>query len=155
MAASQELISKLQEVETDLFAEFISYKYRHFHVQGLVFGDVHEFFDENTSSVLGYIDTIGEYLLSYHAMSPANLPRIIQRFSIPTPAYGDHDPSSLLQSGLDSSIYLKGKLTEIDEMASAEREKGLSNDVEAMISELDKLIYKYQGYLGVPVAEGR
>jgi starvation-inducible DNA-binding protein len=144
---NKKLIKMLQEILSDLFVEYHSLKQRHWHVEGLVFKDVHEFFDDCTDEVLGFIDGVGEYIVSFGAIAPTSLTTVMANYDIPTPKENERDAKALLQNGLDAMKYLKTDLTAISREADTAGEFGVTNFVQDCITKIDKLIYKYQAYL--------
>lgn len=144
---SQQLIDCLNQVLADLYAEYISLRQRHWHLRGITFRDVHLFFDEITDEVLGYIDTVGEYVVSFGADAVASIGRINSLYSIPTSPEGTHDPVALLRNGLEATLYLKGKFAAISDCAEECNEYGVTNSAQDIITHLDKFIYKYQAFL--------
>lgn len=141
------LIPLLQAVCADLFVEFTNYKNRHWHVEGPTFKDVHEFFDEATDQILEYIDNVGEYIVSFGALAPTDLKEILMLNQIPVTPIGERDPEVLLQTGLEATQYLKQDFTHISQTADQTGELGVTNLSQDIITQLDKLIYKYQAYL--------
>lgn len=142
-----ELVELLKDVTTDLFVEFISYKQRHWHIEGIVFKDIHEMFDDATDIILEFIDTIGEYIVSFGEIAPSSLTTIVDLTKIPVNEETERDPKKLLQSALNSTKYLKDSFTEISDKADKAKQYGVTNAVQDIITKLDKLIYKYQAYL--------
>lgn len=141
------LIHLLKAVCADLFVEFHNYKNRHWHVEGVVFKDVHEMFDAATDEILEFIDDIGEYIVSFGDFAPTALEDIATLSRIPRVETGVRDPEELLQSALDSTNYLKQDFINISQAADQASELGVTNLVQDIITHLDKLIYKYQAYL--------
>ena len=144
---TSDLEKELQVFLADLFVEHISYKHRHWNVKGLTFKDIHEMFDDATAEMLDFIDTIGEYIVSFKKDTEADVVRISQRSVIEPQATSKTDPRGLLNGALSNAIYLKDKLSGLNELANEEKQFGLCNAVEDMITRVDKLIYKYQQYL--------
>jgi starvation-inducible DNA-binding protein len=143
------LVPLLQAVCADLFVEFLNYKNRHWHVSGPTFKEVHEFFDEATDQFLGFLDDIGEYIVSFGALAPTDVKEILSLSQIPVVPMGEREPEVLLQSGLEATQYLKQDFIHISQTADQSGELGVTNLVQDIITHLDKLIYKYQGYLSV------
>lgn len=144
------LVMMLNNVLADLFTEFISLKQRHWHIKGIVFKNVHEFFDEVTDEVLEWIDDVGEYVVSFGAIAVSSLPDIMSKSTIIRSNALKRDPESFLQNGLEAMRYLKIYFTKIADESEKVNEAGVNNLVMEFVTEIDKFIYKYQAYLDMP-----
>lgn len=144
------LAIQMNNLLADLFIEFHSIKQRHWHVKGIDFKHIHEFWDQITDEVLEWIDDIGEYVVSFGAIAITDPLEIMGRTNIVPSKATERNPIILLQNGLDAMIYLKEFFIRVADLADTVKEYGVTNKVQDFTTEADKFIYKYQSYLGVP-----
>jgi starvation-inducible DNA-binding protein len=147
--ANEKLNEALKNLLSDLFVEFFNYKQRHWHVQGLAFKEIHEFFDEATDQILELMDSVGEYIVSFGEIAPSTLSSVELRATITHNNEEERDAKPLLLSGLKTTKHLKSKFVELSKIADSVDELGVSNMADDAIQDLDVLIYKYQAYLRV------
>lgn len=146
---NRSLLNQLEHIQQDLFVEFINYKYCHWNVMGLEFKQVHEMFDEATDIILDFLDTTGEYVVSYGACAPAVLSHIVGGYDISTVTLGLRAVVPLLDSALNGALHLKDEFHKLFEVAVKAEEDGVQTYAQDSVKALDKLIFKYRSYLSI------
>lgn len=136
----------LQTTISDLFVEHINYKHRHWNTSGITFRDVHLMFDEATEVILEALDEMGEYAVVLGVNTGASVSAIVEEYQVKNQTLVS-SPATLISGALDNAVYLKKQFTKLTDLANEHKEYGLANSVGGIITNLDKLIYKYSQFM--------
>lgn len=139
---------------SDLQMLYLQTRQHHWHVQGIIFRDIHLMFDEATDTILGCIDPIAERTVAMGAIIPTNPKTFMAISDIPLLDETSRDAKAMLMQSLAALAEILDDLAELNDIATEQRQTGIVNMVGGFAEDLEVLVYKYQQFLAVFGEEG-
>lgn len=99
----------------------------HWNVEGPLFTEFHEFFDEIYTDVDGSLDTISEWLRKLGAYAPYTLPDFLTYQNFPVSTSESTSPLAMTRVLMEMNEKLIEDIKNMFDIATQEREQGLAN----------------------------
>jgi starvation-inducible DNA-binding protein len=123
----EELIVALKRYQANSVVLYSTAHGFHWNVEGPLFTQYHEFFEEIYTDIYGTIDTIAEWLRKFDVKAPYTLPDFIA-----TQNYGDvqldsNSPIAMSRQLLDMNLKIISDIKSMFDVATLQNEQGLAN----------------------------
>jgi starvation-inducible DNA-binding protein len=145
----KEVVKGMIHIQCDLMMQLLQTRQHHWHVQGIVFRDVHLMFDEATEELLEMIDDMSERIVAAGAIAPTNPKTFMEISDIPLLDEDSRDARDMLQQSIDAVKDIIDDIKELNGLADDAGEVGIVNMIGGIAQDLEKLLYKYQQFMSV------
>ena len=141
-----DLVELLKRVQANTFAMYLKTHNFHWNVEGMLFAQFHEFFNDLYTELWEAVDTIAELIRAQDAYAPGSLGRFAELSSIQDENAVPSARDMVMKLVADNDI-VRASLYDAFNAANAANEQGIANALQDRISAHDKHGWMLRSFL--------
>jgi starvation-inducible DNA-binding protein len=153
-AARQKTTQLLQQLVVDLLATFNNYKEAHWNLSGPIYLPLHEFYDEQATMYLDYVDVLSERVLSMGYSIDGRYTTIARTSTIPYMPAGYMSDNSSLRLLVERVTVLQEEVYK-DITATEQSDATTSNILQELAYDVDHNLWQLRIHLQRPGSTGQ
>jgi len=141
-----DLIELLKRAQANTFAMYLKTHNFHWNVEGMLFAQFHEFFNDLYTELWEAVDTIAELIRAQDAYAPGSLGRFAELSSVQDENAVPSTRDMVMKLLADNDI-VRASLYDAFKAANAANEQGVANSLQDRITSHDKHAWMLRSFL--------